>query len=123
METNGGREFKIPLISTNELEAKSLAYNSQEDGAEEETSLPALTNELIEAQHSQCAKIAAGQKNLTALKVRTRGKSAQAFYTRSQSGMPSADSPAWPKGSSDSPSPLARGPLGRVWLRETIYLT
>ena len=70
METSG-REFKIPLISTDELEAKSIAC-SQEDGAEEETSLPALTNELIEAQHSQCAKITEGQKNLSALKVGER---------------------------------------------------
>ena len=71
METNDVSEFKIPLISTNELEAKSVAYNnSQEDNAEEETSLPALTNELIEAQYSQCAKIAEGQKRLSALKVR-----------------------------------------------------
>ena len=70
METNGGGEFKIPLISTNELEAKSVAHNSQEDEGEGETSLPALTNELIEAQYSQCTKIAEGQKNLSVLKVR-----------------------------------------------------
>ena len=68
METNSGGEFKIPLISTNELEARSVAHNSQED--EGETSLPALTNELIEAQYSQCAKIAEGQKDLSILKVR-----------------------------------------------------
>lgn len=71
METNGGSEFKIPLISTNELETKSVACNSsQEDGTEGDTSLPALTNELIEAQYSQCAKIAEGQKSLCILKVR-----------------------------------------------------
>ena len=71
METNGATEFKIPLMSTSELEAKSVAYNnSQEDNAEDETSLPALTNELIEAQYSQCAKIAEGQKRLSELKVR-----------------------------------------------------
>ena len=71
METDGATEFKIPLISTSELEAKSVAYNnSQEDNAEDETSLPALTNELIEAQYSQCAKIAEGQKLLSELKVR-----------------------------------------------------
>lgn len=69
METNSGSELRIPLISTNELEARSVACNSQESDAEDETSLPALTNELIEAQHSQCAKIAEGQKNLSALKV------------------------------------------------------
>ena len=73
METDGGSEFKIPVISTNELEARSVAYNSQEDGTENETSLPALTNELIEAQYSQCAKIAESQKKLSVLKVKGNG--------------------------------------------------
>ena len=80
METDGGSEFKIPLISTNELEARSVAYNSQEDGTEDETSLPALTNELIEAQYSQCAKIAESQKSLSLLQVKT--KWLKAFCTR-----------------------------------------
>lgn len=74
METDGGsNEFKIPFISTDELKAKSVAHNdSQENVDEEETSLPALTNELIEAQYSQCAKITEGQKELSALKVSIR---------------------------------------------------
>lgn len=69
METNG----KVPLISTKELEARSATRNdSQENDGEEETSLPALTNELIEAQHSQCAEIAECHKNLSMLKVRRK---------------------------------------------------
>ena len=68
METNSGDGFKVPLISTSELEAKSAAHNSQEYD-NDETSLPALTNELIEAQYSQCAEIAEGHKRLSMLKV------------------------------------------------------
>lgn len=73
METDGGSsEFKIPFISTDELKAKSVANNNSQENVDEETSLPALTNELIEAQYSQCAKITEGQKELSALKVSIR---------------------------------------------------
>ena len=68
METESEKEFRIPLISTSELEARSVSCHSQEED-DENTSLPALTNELLQAQHSQCTEIAEGQETLTLLKV------------------------------------------------------
>ena len=68
METESEKEFRIPLISTSELEARSVSCHSQEE-SDEDTSLPALTNELLQAQHSQCTEIAEGQEKLSLLKV------------------------------------------------------
>lgn len=66
METESEKEFRIPLISTSELEARSVSCTEESNG---ETSLPALTNELLHAQHTQCTEIAEGQETLTSLKV------------------------------------------------------